>query len=98
MVLAQAFEDTGVRAYKGQAGNLISNSAYLTAALQIHSVEARHASYIRDLINPGSFSDLSTLTSLGSDPANALDGALTPDKVLAMAGKFIKTKINVINL
>ncbi len=47
LTLAQAFEDTGVRAYKGQAGNLISNDAVLTAALQIHSVEARHAAHIR---------------------------------------------------
>ncbi|RZJ73932.1 ferritin-like domain-containing protein [Flavobacterium sp.] len=47
--LAQAFEDTGVRAYKGQAGNLMSNPALLTAALQIHSVEARHASQVRRL-------------------------------------------------
>lgn len=46
LALAQAFEDTGVRAYKGQATNL-QGSPYLTAALQIHSVEARHASEIR---------------------------------------------------
>ena len=49
MAVAQAFEDTGVRAYKGQAGNLISNNDVLTAALQIHSVEARHAAYVRYL-------------------------------------------------
>ena len=49
LAVSQAFEDTGVRAYKGQAGNLISNNDVLTAALQIHSVEARHASYIRRL-------------------------------------------------
>ncbi len=49
LILAQAFEDTGVRAYKGQAANLISNGAVLTAALQIHSVEARHASEVRRL-------------------------------------------------
>ena len=48
LALAQAFEDTGVRAYKGQAGNLLG-SPFLTAALQIHSVEARHASEIRRL-------------------------------------------------
>jgi rubrerythrin len=47
LTLAQAFEDTGVRAYKGQATNLMSNDAVLTAALQIHSVEARHAAHIR---------------------------------------------------
>ncbi|MGB3798630.1 MAG: ferritin-like domain-containing protein, partial [Lewinella sp.] len=47
LAVAQAFEDTGVRAYKGQAGNLMGNGDVLTAALQIHSVEARHASMIR---------------------------------------------------
>ncbi|GGG59676.1 ferritin-like domain-containing protein [Epilithonimonas arachidiradicis] len=47
LILAQAFEDTGVRAYKGQAGNVMSNKDVLTAALQIHSVEARHASQVR---------------------------------------------------
>lgn len=47
LALAQAFEDTGVRAYKGQAGNLVSTPDLLTVALQIHSVEARHASQIR---------------------------------------------------
>ena len=49
LILAQAFEDTGVRAYKGQAGNLMSDGATLTIGLQIHSVEARHASEIRRL-------------------------------------------------
>lgn len=48
LALAQAFEDTGVRAYKGQATNL-QGTPFLTAALQIHSVEARHASEIRRL-------------------------------------------------
>lgn len=47
--LSQAFEDTGVRAYKGQAGRLVSNNDVLTAALQIHSVEARHAAEVRRL-------------------------------------------------
>ena len=49
LALAQAFEDTGVRAYKGQAVNLISTPDLLTAALRIHSVEARHASEVRRL-------------------------------------------------
>jgi len=47
--VAQAFEDTGVRAYKGQAGFLLGNQVVLTAALNIHSVEARHASAIRQI-------------------------------------------------
>ncbi|RYZ22622.1 MAG: ferritin-like domain-containing protein [Chitinophagaceae bacterium] len=49
LAVAQTFEDTGVRAYKGQAATLTSNKAVLTAALQIHSVEARHASHIRQM-------------------------------------------------
>ena len=47
--VAIAFEDTGVRAYKGQAGNLLGNQMILTAALSIHAVEARHASAVRQI-------------------------------------------------
>ncbi len=49
LAVAQGAEDTGVRAYKGQAANLMSNRPVLEAALRIHSVEARHASKIRRL-------------------------------------------------
>ncbi|QJX48523.1 ferritin-like domain-containing protein [Hymenobacter taeanensis] len=51
--VAQAFEDTGVRAYKGGAPLLISNNTILEAALGIHSVEARHASHIRTMRRGG---------------------------------------------
>ncbi len=54
--VAQAFEDTGVRAYKGQATTLRPYKAILEAALSMHSVEARHASEVRRL--RGNFSDL----------------------------------------
>lgn len=49
LAVAQTLEDTGVRAYKGGAGALMSNDDILTAALQIHSVEARHAAHIRSM-------------------------------------------------
>jgi hypothetical protein len=49
LAVAETLEDTGVRAYKGQAGVLLGSQTYLTAALNIHSVEARHASAIRYL-------------------------------------------------
>ena len=49
LAVSQTFEDTGVRAYKGQAANLISSNEILTAALRIHSVEARHASHVREI-------------------------------------------------
>jgi hypothetical protein len=52
LLATQAFEDTGVRAYKGQAPRLLINGSNpadiaLESALRIHSVEARHASKIR---------------------------------------------------
>ncbi len=47
--VAQAFEDTGVRAYKGQAAYLMTDRDVLVSALRIHSVEARHAAQIRRL-------------------------------------------------
>ena len=45
---AVAFEDLGTAAYKGQAHRLES-PALLMAAVSIHSVEARHAAWIRYL-------------------------------------------------
>ena len=45
---AVAFEDLAVAAYKGQAPHIRSR-AYLASALAIHSVEARHAAWIRRL-------------------------------------------------
>jgi hypothetical protein len=45
---AVAFEDLAVAAYKGQAP-LIQRRAYLVPALAIHTVEARHAAWIRRL-------------------------------------------------
>lgn len=45
--VAQAFVDTGVRAYKGGAPILMVNKDILQAGLNIHSVEARHSSHIR---------------------------------------------------
>jgi hypothetical protein len=70
---AQVLEDTGVSAYKGQAPRIQSN-AILAAALSIHAVEARHASWIRD-IN-------------GAAPAPAaFDTALSMRQVLAAVAK-----------
>ena len=48
MATAQVLEDTGVAAYAGQGPNL-SQKAVVVAALSIHSVEARHAAWIRFL-------------------------------------------------
>ncbi len=66
---AQVLEDTGVMAYAGQAP-LIDTDAVLAAALSVHSVEARHAAWIRH-IN-------------GAPPApTAFDKPKTKDQILA---------------
>jgi Ferritin-like domain len=49
---SMALEDTGVAAYAGAAPS-ISNKKTLAAALSVHSVEARHAAWIRDIIGKG---------------------------------------------
>ena len=46
---AVAFEDLAVAAYKGQAAR-IQSPAVLAAAVSIHSVEARHAAWMRFLV------------------------------------------------
>ncbi|MBA2474474.1 MAG: ferritin-like domain-containing protein [Actinobacteria bacterium] len=46
---AVAFEDLGVTAYKAQASR-IDSPAVLAAAVAIHSVEARHAAWMRYLV------------------------------------------------
>lgn len=45
---AVAFEDLSVASYKGQAPHIVERE-YLASALAIHSVEARHAAWIRRL-------------------------------------------------
>ena len=49
---AQVLEDTGVMAYLGQAGN-IKSKKILAAAGSVLAVEARHASWIRDINGGG---------------------------------------------
>ncbi len=88
---AKAFEDLGVSAYNG-AGALIKSSDYLVLAGKIVSVEARHAALIRDLISNGSFANNEVIDS------NGLEMSRTPAQVLAIAGAYVKTKINASNL
>jgi hypothetical protein len=62
---AVAFEDLGTAAYKGQAYR-IDSPALLAAAISIHSVEARHAAWIRYLAGaPPASSALDEPKSMG---------------------------------
>lgn len=83
---AKVFEDLGVSAYNG-AAKYIASAVYLGLAGKIVSVEARHASAIRDLLNPRS----------GDFAPNAFDAGATPQAVLTAADPFIVEVINVIN-
>lgn len=81
LVVSQGFEDTGVRAYKGQAGNLIAADAILEAALQIHSVEARHASAVRRLRGQkgwitGNNTDNAAIAAVYEGEANVTQGGV----------------------
>lgn len=97
LATAKAFEDLGVAAYNG-AGKLLASPDFLTLAGKIVSVEARHAALVRDLISNGSFADLTSLTAFGADNSKGLDGALPPDQVLAIAGTYVKDRLNANNL
>jgi Ferritin-like domain len=56
---AQVLEDTGVAAYAGQGPNIFQRPV-VKAALSVHSVEARHAAWIR-FLNSGGTGDASKL-------------------------------------
>ena len=76
LTLSQTFEDLGVAACKGQAATLMGNGDILTTALQIHSVEARHAAMVR---------------RIGGKPSwdTAFDEPMTKDAVSAAATPFL---------
>lgn len=83
---ARTFEDLGVSAYNG-AARYLRNVDFLTVAGKIVSVEARHASAIRDLIAPRT----------GEFAPNNFDPANPPATVIANAQPFIVQRITVIN-
>jgi len=76
---ARTLEDTGVAAYNG-AGRYITTPDYLVLAGKIVSVEARHASAIRSLLNPGSedFAGDDVVTA-----ANGLGQAKKPSAIIS---------------
>lgn len=75
LATATQFEDVGVSAYAG-AAPFIENGDLVPPALGIHSVEARHASFLR------------TITGQSGFP-NVVDEARSRSEVLAIAGNFI---------
>ncbi len=77
LATAKVLEETGVMAYAGQ-GPRLKTKALVVAALSIHSVEARHAAWVRDI--------------LGGKGANtpapvAFDQPKSMEQILAAVGK-----------
>lgn len=73
--LAAVFENTGVAAYAG-AAPFIESPDLLGAASSIHSVEARHAAFLNDIIGTPFFPD-------------AFDTAASQEEVLDAVSEFV---------
>jgi rubrerythrin len=98
LAVAQVIEDTGVRAYKGRAGELLGQKVYLTAALGIHAVEARHAAKIRYMRRVNGQAPTNKPWIVGGNDtgiaaANGNYGGATPESNVMQAGITI-TGIN----
>jgi hypothetical protein len=95
LAVAQTFEDTGVRAYKGRAAEIVKGGDYLTAALNIHSVEARHASHIRQMRKNGGFAAATLkpwITGKDSGIGAAVQASYDGEEVTTQAG------VNIVNI
>lgn len=102
LATAKTFEDLGVSAYNG-AGKYLATAAtaaLLTIAGKVVSVEARHASAIRDLISPDTdaFANVADLATLGASESSGLDAKASPSTVLAAAQPFINETITATGL
>ena len=84
---AKLFEDTIAGAYNG-AAMLFSNGDNLLAAAKIASVIARHAAYLRDITEYGSFVDDVIIDE------NGLEAFQLPDAVLATLSPYIISKLD----
>jgi hypothetical protein len=86
---ARTFEDLGVAAYNGAAQYLTDTNNLLVAG-KIVSVEARHASAIRDLLNPKA-------NSANGFAPTSFDDAFSPGKVRTAAQAYVVQNIAFAN-
>lgn len=101
LAVSQAFEDTGVRAFKGQAATLLPYKDVLQTALTIHSVEARHAAEVRRLRgnfadnepNQGwvtqAITDIPGTAAVYAGEANTIQGGVDVTTITSVAAKEI---------
>lgn len=93
LAVAQTFEDTGVRAYKGRAAEITGGGDVLTAALNIHSVEARHAAHIRSMRKANNFGDVKPwITGKESGIGAVVQASYDGEELSTQAG------VNIVNI
>ena len=85
---AATVENVGAAAYLGQAANIQSKDV-LAAALSIHTVEARHAATLNQVLSPGTFKGKAPYT--GILPNGAFAVGATADTVLKLVQPYIKS-------
>lgn len=102
LLVARAFEDTGVSAYLGGAGYLTSNAADLQAAAQILAVEAYHAANIRqNIIQAGAaLIAMDKATDSMDVPTGAVDSATSSPSYFCdkNALAIVRTPAQVLNI
>ncbi|MGI8503838.1 MAG: ferritin-like domain-containing protein [Hassallia sp.] len=112
LLALQYVEDTGVAAYKGQVQNLLlagdAGKVVLAGALEIHTIEARHAAGVRYLrqtfygadVRPWVRDASEVIFNKNREGSNspipfsneAFDGFATEDEVLALVGPILTEK------
>jgi hypothetical protein len=97
LTAARNFEDLGVGAYNG-AGQFLTSATLLTLAGKIVSVEARHASAIRDILVRGSVATSAGNPARRDFAPRAFDDALPPTVVANTAAPFIRNRITLTNV
>jgi hypothetical protein len=102
LLVARAFEDTGVSAYLGGAGYLTSSTADLQAAAQILAVEAFHAANIRlNIIQAGpALIAMDKATDSQDVPTSTTDSATNAPNYFAdtNALAIVRTPQQVLNI
>lgn len=92
---ARTLEDVGVAAYNG-AGKLLSSVEYLKLLGKLASVEARHAAFVREQAEPGSFAASDVITATGN--LAGLDAVKTPAEVVTLIAPFVPVTVVADNL
>ncbi len=100
LLVARAFEDTGVSAYLGGAGYLASSTSTLQVAAQILAIEAYHASNIRQNIIQMGLTAMDKATDSMDVPTSAIDSTTSTNQYFCEKGglAIVRTPQQVLNI